>query len=164
MRAKIVAGNWKMHGTRAESATLIDAILAGLPEGSAQCVLCPPFVYLSEAWRFLRGGSVALGAQDVCAEAQGAFTGEVSAAMLKDVGCQYVIVGHSERRALYGEDDVLVARKFAAAQSRGLLPILCVGELLIDREADRTHEHIGRQIEAVVSLTGIASFAHAVVA
>jgi triosephosphate isomerase (TIM) len=88
----------------------------------------------------------------------------VSAAMLKDVGCQYVIVGHSERRALYGEDDVLVARKFAAAQSRGLLPILCVGELLVDREADLTHEHIGRQLDAVVALTGIASFAHSVVA
>jgi triosephosphate isomerase len=100
----------------------------------------------------------------VCAEAQGAYTGEVSAAMLKDVGCQYVIVGHSERRALYGEDDVLVARKFAAAQARALRPILCVGEVLTERETGRTHEVVGRQLDAVVALTGIDSFAHAVVA
>src|SRR5271154_5923095 len=152
MRAKIVAGNWKMHGTRAESATLIDAILAGLPEGSAQCVLCPPFVYLSEAWRFLRGGSVALGAQDVCAEAQGAFTGEVAAAMLKDVGCQYALVGHSERRALYHEDDALVARKFVAAQAAALVPILCVGETLEERERGVTEGVIARQLDAVLAL------------
>ena len=164
MRRKLVAGNWKMHGSRADNGPLIEAILAAPNLESVDCVVCPPFVYLAEIARLLRGAAVKLGAQNVCAEGHGAYTGEVSAAMLKDVGCQYVIVGHSERRALYGEDDVLVARKFAAAQSRGLLPILCVGELLIDREADRTHEHIGRQIEAVVSLTGIASFAHAVVA
>jgi triosephosphate isomerase (TIM) len=164
MRAKIVAGNWKMHGTRAESATLIDAIIAGLPEGSAQCVLCPPFVYLSEAWRLLRGGSVSLGAQDVCAEAQGAYTGEVSAAMLKDVGCQFVLVGHSERRALYGEDCQLVARKFAAALSRGLTPILCVGEQLAEREAGRTEEVVAMQLDAVTGLCGVPALDLAVLA
>jgi triosephosphate isomerase (TIM) len=164
MRAKIVAGNWKMHGTRAESATLIDAIIAGLPEDSAQCVLCPPFVYLSEAWRLLRGGSVALGAQDVCAETQGAFTGEVSAAMLKDVGCQFVLVGHSERRALYGEDCLIVARKFAAALSRGLTPILCVGEQLAEREAGRTEEVVASQLDAVTGLCGVPALAAAVIA
>ena len=164
MRRKLVAGNWKMHGSRADNAPLIEAILAAPNLESVDCVVCPPLVYLMELARLLRGAAVKLGAQNVCAEAQGAYTGEVSAAMLKDVGCTYVIVGHSERRALYGEDDVLVARKFAAVQSRGLLPILCVGELLADREAGRTHERVGRQLEAVVALTGIGSFAHAVVA
>jgi triosephosphate isomerase len=164
MRRKLVAGNWKMHGSRADNGPLIEAILAAPYLESVDCVVCPPFVYLAELARLLRGAAVKLGAQNVAAEAQGAYTGEVSAAMLKDVGCQYVIVGHSERRALYAEDDVLVARKFAAAQSRGLLPILCVGELLADREAGRTHELVGRQLEAVVALTGIGSFAHAVVA
>jgi triosephosphate isomerase (TIM) len=164
MRRKLVAGNWKMHGSRADNGPLIEAILAAPKLETVDCVVCPPFVYLAELARALRGAAVKLGAQNVGAEAQGAYTGEVSAAMLKDVGCQYVIVGHSERRALYGEDDVLVARKFAAAQSRGLLPILCVGELLADREAGRTHELVGRQLEAVVALTGIGSFAHAVVA
>jgi triosephosphate isomerase len=164
MRRKLVAGNWKMHGSRADNGPLIEAILAAPNLESVDCVVCPPFVYLAELARSLRGAAVKLGAQNVGAEAQGAYTGEVSAAMLKDVGCQYVIVGHSERRALYGEDDVLVARKFAAAQSRGLLPILCVGEQLAEREAGRTHELVGRQLDAVVALTGIASFAHAVVA
>jgi triosephosphate isomerase len=164
MRRKLVAGNWKMHGSRADNGRLIEAILAAPNLESVDCVVCPPFVYLAELARLLRGAAVKLGAQNVATEAQGAYTGEVSASMLKDVGCQYVIVGHSERRGLYGEDDVLVARKFAAAQSRGLLPILCVGELLADREAGRTHELVGRQLEAVVALTGIGSFAHAVVA
>jgi triosephosphate isomerase len=127
-------------------------------------VLCPPFVYLSEIARLLRGTAVKLGAQNVSAEMHGAYTGEVSAAMLKDVGCQCVIVGHSERRTLYHETDEQVARKFAAAHSKGLVPILCVGEQLAEREADRCSEVVGRQLEAVVALTGIASFAHAVVA
>jgi triosephosphate isomerase (TIM) len=164
MRRKLVAGNWKMHGSRADNASLIEAILTAPNLETVDCVVCPPYVYLAELARLLRGAAVKLGAQNVCAEGHGAYTGEVSAAMLKDVGCLYVIVGHSERRALYGEDDVLVARKFAAAQSRAMLPILCVGELLADREAGRTHEVIGRQLEAVAALTGIGSFAHAVVA
>jgi triosephosphate isomerase len=164
MRRKIVAGNWKMHGSRAESATLIDAVLGGIASDTVQCVLCPPFVYLHEAWRMLRSGAVALGAQNVCAEAQGAFTGEVSAAMLKDVGCEYVLVGHSERRAMYGEDNSLVARKFAAALGRGLTPILCVGEQLAEREAGRTEEILGAQLEAVIGLCGAPAFAGAVVA
>src|ERR1700676_1518776 len=130
MRRKLVAGNWKMHGSRADNGPLIEAILAAQNLERVDCVVCPPLVYLAELARAVRGAAVKLRAENVCAEAQGAYTGEVSAAMLKDVGCQYVIVGHSERRALFGEDDVLVARKFAAAQSRGLLPILCVGEVL----------------------------------
>jgi len=164
MRRKLVAGNWKMHGSRSENAQLIEAIIAELTTDRVDCVVCPPFVYLHEIWRQLRGGVVALGAQDVCAEAVGAYTGEVSAAMLKDVGCQYTLVGHSERRALYGDTNDLVARKFGAAQSRTLIPILCVGEQLAEREAERTCEVVGGQIDAVVQLCGVRSLAGAVVA
>jgi triosephosphate isomerase len=164
MRRKIVAGNWKMHGSRAESAALLDAVIGGLNADAVSCVVCPPFVYLQEAWRALRGGPVALGAQDVCAEAQGAYTGEVSAAMLKDVGCEYVLVGHSERRALYGEDDQLVARKYAAALSKGLIPILCVGEQLAEREAALSTQVVGRQLAAVVNLCGVQALGGGVLA
>jgi triosephosphate isomerase len=164
MRRKIVAGNWKMHGSRAENAALLDAVMGGLNADAVSCVVCPPFVYLQEAWRALRGGPVALGAQDVCAEAQGAYTGEVSAAMLKDVGCEYVLVGHSERRALYGEDDQLVARKYAAALGKGLIPILCVGEQLAEREAAASTQVVGRQLAAVVNLCGVQALAGGVLA
>lgn len=164
MRRKLVAGNWKMHGSRADNSTLVEAILAAPKLESVDCVICPPLVYLTDVARMLRGTAVKLGAQNVSAESHGAYTGEVSAAMLKDVACEFVIVGHSERRALCHESDEHVARKFAAAQSQGLLPILCVGELLAEREADRCSEVVGRQLDAVVALTGIASFSHAVVA
>jgi triosephosphate isomerase len=164
MRRKLVAGNWKMHGSRSENSALIESILAAPKLESVDCIVCPPFVYLVDVARLLRGAAVKLGAQNLSAEAHGAYTGEVSAAMLKDVACEYVIVGHSERRGLYGEDDELVARKFAAAQSRELVPILCVGEQLAERESGRTQEVVRRQLDAVVALTGIAAFAHAVVA
>jgi triosephosphate isomerase len=114
--------------------------------------------------RLQRDTSVRLGAQDVGAESGGAHTGEISASMLRDVGCEYVIVGHSERRSLYGEDDALVARKFAAAQSRKLIPILCVGEQLAEREAGRTDEVVNRQLDAVLAVSGIASMDRAVIA
>ncbi|MGH8299171.1 MAG: triose-phosphate isomerase, partial [Steroidobacteraceae bacterium] len=141
IRHPIVAGNWKMHGTRSDNARLIEEITSGYPlESAAECVVCPPYVYLQEVGRLLRDSAIFLGAQDVCADPQGAFTGEVSAKMLKDVGCRYVIVGHSERRLLYRESDQLVARKFAAAHARELVPVLCVGEQLADRESGRTRE------------------------
>ena len=165
MRRPIVAGNWKMHGSRGETARLIEDLLAGCPESpEAACVICPPFVYLHEAWRLLRDSAFSLGAQDVCADTHGAFTGEISAAMLKDVGCEYVIVGHSERRLLYRENDQLVARKFATAHARGLVPILCVGEQLADREAARTREVIARQLDAVLELSGAGALAEGVIA
>jgi len=155
MRRPIVAGNWKMHGSRAENARLIEELLAQAPpKPRAVCVVCPPLVFLQEVGRLLRDSIYSLGAQDVCADAQGAFTGEVSAAMLKDVGCEYVIVGHSERRLLYRETDQLVARKFAAAHARGLVPILCIGEQLAEREAGRTHEVVARQLDVVLELCG----------
>lgn len=164
MRRKLVAGNWKMHGSRSANSALIEAVVASVSGERASCIVCPPFVYLQDVWRLLRGESVALGAQDVCAEAPGAHTGEVSATMLRDVGCEYVLVGHSERRALYCEDDVLVARKFAAAQGAGLTPILCVGEQLAEREGDRTEEVVGRQLDAVSGLCGIAALERCIVA
>ena len=154
-----------MHGSRSETARLIEDLLAGCPESpEAACVICPPFVYLYEAWRLLRDSAFSLGAQDVCADTHGAFTGEISAAMLKDVGCGYVIVGHSERRLLYRENDQLVARKFGSAHGKGLIPILCVGEQLADREAARTREVIARQLDAVLELSGAGALAEGVIA
>ncbi len=166
MRRPVVVGNWKMHGSRADNARLIEALIAQSPaDPGAECVVCPPFVYLQEIGRMLRDAPIGLGAQDVCAEGQGAFTGEISAAMLRDVGCGHVIVGHSERRLLYRESDQLVARKFAAAcHAKSLLPILCVGEQLADRDANRTHEVVARQLDAVLELCGIEAMEHALVA
>jgi triosephosphate isomerase len=164
MRRQIIAGNWKMHGSRAENAALVESIVHKLPNSSAEVWVCPPFVYLAELSRALTGSRISLGAQDVCAETQGAFTGEVSATMLKDVGCAGAIVGHSERRALYGESDQLVARKFAAVLAAGLTPILCVGEQLAEREAGRTFEVVDRQLDAVLDLSGVGAFTRAVIA
>jgi triosephosphate isomerase len=165
MRQPLVAGNWKMHGSRAENAQLVSGLLDLLQPGKrAEIMLCPPFPYLMETARLLKDSGVALGAQSVCAEGQGAFTGEVSAAMLKDVGCGYVLVGHSERRQLYAESDNLVARKFVAAQSQGLVPVLCVGETLEEREGDQTTAVVTRQLEAVLAVSGVQSLARAVIA
>ena len=164
MRSQIIAGNWKMHGSRAENAALVDAIVHKLPNSSPEVWVCPPFVYLAELSRALGGSRISLGAQDVCAETQGAFTGEVSAAMLRDVGCTGSLVGHSERRALYGETDQLVARKFAAVLAAGLTPILCVGEQLAERESGRTFEVVDRQLDAALDLSGVAAFSRAIIA
>ena len=165
LRRPLVAGNWKMHGSRAEAQRLVEGILAsGAGSGSSEAVVCPPFVYLADVARLLAGSPVGLGGQDVCAEEPGAHTGEVAASMLADVGCRYVIVGHSERRATYGEDDALVARKFAATVRQGLVPVLCVGETLDEREKDATRAVILRQLDAVLASAGIAPFASAVVA
>jgi len=126
MRKKLVAGNWKMHGNLAENAALLSALKPAL--AGIEAVVCVPFPYLAQAQAALAESSIAWGAQNVSEQAKGAFTGEVSAAMLLDFGCSYVIVGHSERRSLYGETDELVAGKYMAAQAAGLTPILCVGE------------------------------------
>jgi triosephosphate isomerase len=154
-----------MHGSRGENARLIDELVGGYPaDVGAECVVCPPYVYLQEVGRMLRDTQIVLGAQDSCADTHGAFTGEVSAGMLKDVGCKYVLVGHSERRLIYRESDQLVARKFAAAHARGLIPVLCVGEQLSDREASRTEEVIGRQLDVVLELCGPEVLGQGVVA
>lgn len=153
-----------MHGSRAENAALLDGILAQLDAKSVDVLVCAPFVYLAEVSAKLSGTVIATGAQSVCAEAIGAFTGEVSASMLKDVGCQFVLVGHSERRSLYGEASTLVARKFVAAQAQGLVPVLCVGETLEQRQAGETFAVIREQLDAVLAAAGIGAFAKAVVA
>ncbi len=165
MRQPLVAGNWKMHGLRAENADLVRGLVDLLrPEARAEVLICPPFPYLLETARLLKDSEVALGAQSVCAEAIGAFTGEVSAAMLKDVGCRYVIVGHSERRQIYGEADALVARKFVAVQSQQLVPVLCVGETLEEREGGQTMAVVSRQLDAVLAVAGVGALGRAVIA
>jgi len=165
MRRPVVAGNWKMHGSRSANEALLADLEQRLnPEWPVDIVVFPPYVYLAEAARVLNGGAIAVGAQDVCAEAVGTFTGQVAAVMLKDVGCRYVIVGHSERRRLYHEDDALVARKFAAALQAGLTPVLCLGETLEEREANRTEAVVARQLEAVTAMNGVSCFANAIVA
>jgi triosephosphate isomerase len=165
MRRPVVAGNWKMHGSRsANEALLADLEERVKAEWQVELVVFPPYVYIADAVRKLDHGDIAVGAQDVCAEPVGAFTGQVAAAMLKDVGCRYVIVGHSERRRLNHEDDALVARKFAAALKAGLIPVLCVGETLEEREAARTEAVVARQFDAVAALNGIASFSGAILA
>jgi triosephosphate isomerase (TIM) len=149
MRQALVAGNWKMHGSRAANRALLDAVVAGAGKG-AEMAVCVPFPYLAQAAERLAGTEVAWGAQNVSEHAQGAYTGEVSAAMLAEFGCRYVIVGHSERRSMYGETDELVAAKFGAAQAAGMKPILCVGETLAERQAGRTEQVVARQLDAVV--------------
>jgi len=166
MRTKLVAGNWKMHGSLASNAGLLSAVrdgVAGLPK-ACQVSVCVPYPYLAQAQAALAGSAVAWGAQDVSEHAQGAYTGEVSAAMLVEFGCRHVIVGHSERRSFYGDTDALVAAKFAAALSQGLTPILCVGETLAEREAGVTGDVVMRQLDAVLAASGVQSFARAVVA
>jgi triosephosphate isomerase len=165
MRRPVVAGNWKMHGSRSANRALLTELELHLkPEWPIDVAVFPPFVYLADAVRLLDEGTIAVGAQDVCAETGGAFTGEVGAAMLKDVGCKYVIVGHSERRRWYHEDDALVARKFAAALAVGLTPVLCIGETLDEREAHKTEAVVARQLDAVLTMHGVGSMSRAIVA
>ncbi len=161
----MVAGNWKLNGSSQGAKALVDGILAGLDDTiPAQIVICPPFVYLQQSREMLQSSDVGLGAQNVCAEDKGAFTGEVSAPMLHDVGCHYVIVGHSERRSLYYETDELVGRKFESAVNAGLVPILCVGESLTEREKGITETVVGRQLKAVIDQVGAIQVSQAVIA
>lgn len=165
MRQLLIAGNWKMHGTRASATRLAGEILQALgASADREIIVCPPFVHLAEVGQAIQGSSVLLGAQNLCAEEDGAYTGEVSGAMLRDCGCRYVIVGHSERRALYGENDALVARKFMAAQRASLTPILCLGETLEERRRRQTREVVTRQLYAVLDAAGIAAFGQATIA
>jgi len=164
-RRRIVAGNWKMHGSRGRNRALLAGLLApGTIDGAVQCLVFPPFVYAADAVAQLAGTSIGVGAQDVSAEAQGPFTGEVSASMLADIGCTHVLVGHSERRARHGEDDALVARKFVAALAAGLTPVLCVGEQLAERDAGAAHVVVARQLDAVLGAAGVAGLGRGVMA
>ena len=165
MRNNLVAGNWKMQGHRAANRALLDSVVAGMAglEG-VDCAVCVPYPYLGEVAGQLSKTRLAWGAQNLSEHAQGAYTGEVSAPMLKEFGCRYVIVGHSERRQLYGETDKVVAAKFAAAAGQGLTPILCLGETLADREGGRTEEVVARQLDAVLQSNERKLFERAVVA
>jgi triosephosphate isomerase (TIM) len=165
MRKALVAGNWKMNGSLAANRELLAALTAALRASeTVDVAVCPPAVYLPDVVAQLRGGAIAVGGQDCSDEKAGAFTGEISADMLREAGCSYVIVGHSERRVRQGEDSAWVARKFVAAQAAGLVPILCVGEQLKDREGGRTEAVVAEQLDAVLDLAGVAAFARGVVA
>jgi triosephosphate isomerase (TIM) len=165
VRRKLVAGNWKMYGALVQNAELLDAVRSGMEQiRNVDCAVCVPFPYLSQAQQKLSGSAVKWGAQDVHQLEKGAYTGEVSAAMLRDLGCSYVIVGHSERRAYYNEGSRLVAEKFLAAQRAGLTPILCVGETLEQRENGTTEEVVAGQMDALIQLGGVDVLRNAVVA
>ena len=165
MRQPLVAGNWKMNGSLDSITALVEGIKAGLDSvTTAEMVVCPPFVYIPTVASLIGDASISLGAQDVSDQEAGAHTGEVAPAMLTDVGCKYVIVGHSERRSIYGESDAFTASKFAAARKAGLIPILCVGELLEEREQGITEQVVSRQLDAVIDLEGVSALADAVIA
>ncbi len=165
MRGKLVAGNWKMNGNLASNQSLLKSLIPLLkPISGTRFAVCVPYPYLNQTERLLRGSGIAWGAQDVCEHDHGAYTGGVSAGMVADFGCRYVIVGHSERRALFGDTDKVVALKFAAVVKAGLTPILCVGETLAEREAGVTEQVVARQMDAVMLHSGIAGLGQAVMA
>ncbi|MBM3347978.1 MAG: triose-phosphate isomerase [Betaproteobacteria bacterium] len=162
---RLVAGNWKMHGSLATNRQLLKALVSGLaPLHGAEFAVCAPFPYLAQVATELAGSGIGWGAQTLSEHDAGAFTGEVSGEMLKDFGCTYAIVGHSERRQLNGEGDVLVGSKFVAARRNGLVPILCVGETLEERDRGETEVVVARQLDAVLKLAGVGAFRGAVLA
>ena len=165
MRVKLVAGNWKMNGSLASGQALLRGILPALAAlDAARYAVCPPYPYLAAIGQALRGSNVALGAQDLCQFGDGAYTGGVSGAMLADCGCRYTLVGHSERRGVFGETDEVVAQKYAQGLKHGLTPILCVGETLAEREAGATESVVARQIDEVVKRCGSAAIGQGVIA
>ncbi len=164
MRNRIVAGNWKLHGDRAFAHALVDAIVASAAPSGVERVILPPLPYLGELVQHCAASDLRFGAQDVSANAQGAYTGEVSATMLADIGVQYGLVGHSERRQYHRESNEQVAAKFAAAKKAGLIPILCVGESQHEHDAGQTQWRIEQQLQAVFDAVGAQAFQGAVIA
>jgi triosephosphate isomerase len=165
MRSKLVAGNWKMNGNLASNQALLKSLIPLLASVRvARCAVCVPYPYLAQTEHILRGQGISWGAQDVCEYEHGAYTGGVSAGMVADFGCRYVIVGHSERRALFGDTDQVVALKFAAVLKAGLTPILCVGETLAERESGVMEQVIARQVDAVIAQSGVGGLERAVMA
>jgi triosephosphate isomerase len=165
MRQPLVAGNWKMNGSRASISELLAGLKAGIGQvTTAEVAVCAPAIYLPDTQAQLAGTPIRWGAQDVSVHASGAYTGEIAGSMLKDFGCNYAIIGHSERRAYHGETDEVVAQKFAAARASGLVPILCVGETLEEREQGVTEQVVGRQLDAVVAHCGIEMVGEGVIA
>ena len=165
MRTPIIAGNWKMNGSRSSIKELLDGLKAGIGDvKSAEVAVCAPAIYLADVSEQLAGSKIAWGGQNLSTEAKGAFTGEISADMLLDFKSEYVIVGHSERRTLYGETDELVAEKFEVARKAGLKPILCIGESLEERESGVTIDVCSRQISAVIEKSGVKALTDGVIA
>lgn len=164
MRQSLIMGNWKMNTSREEGVRLAKALAEGLGEVSQEVAVCVPFVYISDIRNALVGSSIKVGAQNVADQASGAYTGEVSAAMLADCGVKYALVGHSERRQYYGDTDQSVAARFCQALKQGIVPVLCVGETLEEREQDKTFQVVDRQLNAVIDAAGIAAFEKAVIA
>ena len=159
MRQPLIAGNWKMNGTKASVQALLAGVVGGIGAVTrSEVAVCPPFPFLDMAAGALAGSPVRLGAQNCCTESGGAYTGEVAAPMLKDFGCHYVILGHSERRAMYGEDESVIAKKLGAALAAGLTPILCVGETLEERERGDMEKVIAAQLDGIIERCGIAVF------
>ncbi|MDO8907697.1 MAG: triose-phosphate isomerase [Pseudohongiella sp.] len=166
MRRALIAANWKMHGSRDFIRELVGQLLPSLSNGvnGVDLVLCPPFPYLAQVAELSRGAELILGAQNICSEHEGAFTGEISGRMLADFKVRYVIVGHSERRKLMAENDALVARKFVAAQASGLIPVLCVGETLDERNSGNAAQVVEQQLSAVLEGSGVEALRSAVIA
>lgn len=165
MRQPMVAGNWKMNGTRWEAEHLAAAIKDAEPDPAhVEVVLCPPFTAIDAVARVLKGGAIRFGAQNLFWEKSGAYTGEVSGEMLRDLGCRYVIIGHSERRQIFGETDEIVVKKFFAAKRAGLIPVLCIGETADERKANQTESVLGRQLDAILQATDAATFQGSVIA
>jgi len=165
MRTKLVVGNWKLNGSLAGNEALLKAVQAGVSAAKDRiCAVCVPYPYLAQMGTLLRGTAIAWGSQDVSRHEKGAYTGEVSGAMVAELGARFAIVGHSERRSMFGETDSIVADKFAAARKAGLTPIFCVGETLAEREAGVTESVLARQLDALLAKQGAAGLEGAVVA
>lgn len=165
MRQPLVAGNWKLNGSKQSISQLLEGILGAVQDvKKAEVVVCPPAVYLQQVTDLLKDSPVQWGAQNVSEHPSGAYTGEVAAPMLVEFGCKYTIIGHSERRSIFGETDEQIVQKFVALKNAGIIPILCVGELLEERETGKTEEVVGRQIDAVLNVAGIEQFENAVIA
>ena len=165
MRKVLIAGNWKMNGSRDSIKVLLDGLKSGINAvDKADVAVCAPYIYLSDVAEQLNGTPIAWGAQNVSTETSGAFTGEISASMIKDFGCTYIIVGHSERRTLYGETDDIVAKKFGVVLEAGMTPIFCIGETLEEREKGVTEDVVARQVQAVIDAHGADALGKGVIA
>ncbi len=164
MRRSLVVGNWKMNGNLASAQLLAKGIIAGLGSADADIAVCVPYVYLPAINEIVKDTALGLGSQNIADKASGAFTGEVSGSMLKEFNTQYALVGHSERRSYYGDTDASVAARYVQAQEQGIIPILCVGETLEQREQDQTFTVINEQLDAVLDLAGVESLNKAVIA
>jgi len=165
MRSKVVVGNWKLNGSLAGNESLLKALLREVPrDNPIACAVCVPSPYLAQVRALLEGTGIAWGAQDLSRFDQGAYTGEVSGRMLVELGCRYVLVGHSERRTLFGETDAIAAEKYVAARKAGLTPVFCVGETLEERERGETQSVLGRQVDALLQAYGAKGLERGIIA